>query len=71
MTGPYLPHQQRVVDECRELNERLGKLQAFMGTGSYRTASPAEQVRLMRQAAVMREYSGILDARIKNFGGPN
>lgn len=63
-----LPHQQRVVDERAELEDRRLKLVAFIGSDRHWAAVPeAEQDRLIRQHAVMAELIDILDERIEAF----
>ena len=61
------PHQQRVVDEQDELNDKLQKLNAFFGTAIFAGLDSAEQARLKKQAGVMQEYSDILGERIAAF----
>jgi hypothetical protein len=62
------PHQQRVVDERRELDEKIDKLKAFiMENPIFKTLPTDEQARLNRQCDVMIEYSRILRDRIEAF----
>lgn len=61
------PHQQRVVDEKNELDERLGKLLAFFQTPMFGTLSEAEQSRMRNQARFMDGYSAVLGERIAAF----
>lgn len=62
------PHQQRVLDEKLELNERLSKLDAFiLDNPLFMRLSGAEQERLARQSKAMAVYTGILDERIAAF----
>lgn len=62
------PHQQRVLDEKRELDERLSKLDAFiLDNPLYLQLPTDEQDRLSRQSKAMAAYSGILDERIASF----
>jgi hypothetical protein len=62
------PHQQRVVDEKKELDEKLDKLKAFIETSSIFKSLPVdERDRLGRQFDVMAEYSSILSQRIAAF----
>ncbi|WP_157651725.1 crAss001_48 related protein [Burkholderia ubonensis] len=61
------PHQQRVVDEKAELDERLSKLNAFFGTPIFTGLDENERERLSAQARVMGEYSSILGDRIAAF----
>lgn len=61
------PHQERVVTEKNELDEKRGKLTAFFGGETYRTLDAAEQSRLNRQLEAMTLYLGILAERIAAF----
>ncbi len=61
------PHQERVVQEKKELDEKLAKLDAFGRTDFYKTLPDDEQGRLNRQHSVMEEYSRILGERIAAF----
>lgn len=62
-----LPHQQRVVDERQELEERLAKLRQFLGTEICLSLPFDERSLLVRQERVMTEYSEILADRINLF----
>lgn len=62
-----LPHQQRVVDEKAELDEKLERLIAFIGSGKYLDLSDSEMVRLLRQSNYMTDYSKVLGERIAAF----
>jgi hypothetical protein len=61
------PHQQRVVDEKAELDERLEKLVAFSKTPVFAGLDSAERNRLSKQAEAMTMYSHILFDRIAAF----
>jgi len=61
------PHQQRVIDEKRDLDERLEKLTAFYSTPIFHGLAESEQSRLLRQGVAMRTYSEILAERIAAF----
>lgn len=61
------PHQQRVIDEKIELDEKLSKLTAFFDTKIFASLPEAEQNRLRRQQFAMTDYSTILGERIANF----
>jgi hypothetical protein len=62
------PHQQRVVDEKSELDEKRGKLGDFIKTSPIFAGLPEdEKERLVRQESCMTEYSGILGERIAAF----
>jgi hypothetical protein len=61
------PHQQRVVDEKRELDEKREKLGAFKHTIVFEKLPWQEQERLNTQAHIMTMYSAILGERIAAF----
>lgn len=72
MVSTLPPHQQRVVDENIELNDRLLKLQAFIGAEGkndsiFDKLDVDEQSRLRKQHDFMLNYSAILIARIAAF----
>lgn len=62
------PHQQRVVTEKQELDEKVERLAAFISESpTYQTLSTDEQKRLAEQHHYMKNYSDILGARIAAF----
>ena len=61
------PHQQRVVDEKTELDERLTKLIAFFDSPIFAGLQTDEQDRMKRQADHMTNYSVVLGERIAAF----
>lgn len=61
------PHQERVVTEINELDEKRDKLINFIGGDIYRTLDKVEQSRLNRQLEAMSLYSNILAERIAAF----
>lgn len=62
------PYQQRVLDEKRELDARLSKLDAFILDNPLYLQFPTdERDRLSRQSKAMAAYSGVLDERIAKF----
>lgn len=62
------PHQQRVVDEKSELDDKLGKLGVFIESSPIFAVLPDdERERLVRQKSCMGEYSEILGERIAAF----
>lgn len=63
------PHQQRVVTEKAELDEKLEKLHVFFGTEIFAGLDDAEMDRLQRQAHHMEDYSAVLGERIAAFAG--
>lgn len=60
-------HQLRVVEEQKELENKLDKLALFLMTKLFRTLDPLEQDRLRRQHEAMFQYNSILKERIKAF----
>lgn len=61
-------HQQRVVDEKRELDEKAKKLSDFIGLNPmFIELDPAEQERMKEQCEIMWQYSEILGKRIAAF----
>ena len=62
------PHQQRVVEEKYELDEKLGKLLSFFQSEIFSSLSDAERSRLRNQARFMDGYSAVLKERIVAFG---
>ena len=57
-----------MLDEKRELDERLSKLDAFiLDNPLFAKLSSDEQELLARQSMAMAVYSGILDERIACF----
>lgn len=62
------PHQQRVVDEKAELDDKAKKLSDFIGNNDiFLTLDSEEQERLKEQNDIMWQYSEILGARIAAF----
>jgi hypothetical protein len=64
------PHEERVVLEKRELDEKLGKLKAFCfdpGSPIFGALPPEDRDLLEDQYTVMEKYSTILGERIARF----
>lgn len=61
------PFQQRVVDEKRELDEKLARLTNFVSTETFLDLPKAEKDRLNRQHEAMIDYSQVLAERIAAF----
>lgn len=63
------PHQQRVIDEKQELDDRLSKLRAFCSTvgGIFDSLPTEEKQRLTEQEGHMAAYSDVLRRRIERF----
>jgi len=67
MTTPtYAPWQQRVIDEQRDLNEKIVKLTAFIYGSEPRTPSIDWEL-MQEQLRAMQTYSGVLCRRIISF----
>jgi hypothetical protein len=62
-----LPHQQRVLDEKVELDERLKKLSAFVVTDAFNRLDSTDRELLLEQEDAMTTYSDVLGRRIANF----
>lgn len=64
----YLPHQQRVIEEKRELDAKATALSNFIGLNkTFETLDATEKERLREQCEIMWKYSEILGARIAAF----
>ena len=63
------PHQQRVVQEKEELDEKLSKLSAFIDSPNFTITVKDENeiARLVCQEEIMKDYSEILAERIAAF----
>ncbi|CAI9896039.1 crAss001_48 related protein [Pseudomonas aeruginosa] len=65
--GHLLPHQQRIVGEKVQLDDKVDKLSRFLGGEFFRSLESGEQERLTAQLGAMREYQQILAERIAAF----
>lgn len=61
------PHQERVVTERDELQDKLTKLVAFYDSKIFAGLDDGEQSRLTRQRAFMEGYCKVLNERIAAF----
>lgn len=61
------PHQERVVAERGQLDERIVKLQAFVDGQAFGAVDREEQFRLRSQLYHMRCYRNVLVDRIEAF----
>ncbi len=61
------PHQQRVVDEKNQLEDKIDKLSGFLHSDLSKNLDEHEQLRMVTQLNIMTAYSGILLQRIMNF----
>lgn len=65
------PHQERVIAEKRDLDEKIAKLHAFCFTNTnavFFALPPVDRDLLEDQYTAMKEYSTILGRRIERFG---
>lgn len=66
----FQPHEQRVIDEHADLDDKLKKLSAFIKVSPiYASLDEDEQGRLRIQQAAMTAYSEVLEQRIRHFRG--
>jgi hypothetical protein len=63
----YEPHQQRVINEADELEQRLIKLKMFIENVSFNAINERQKGLLIRQAAMMNGYLDILKQRIEDW----
>jgi hypothetical protein len=62
------PHEERVVEELKDLKERLRKLDLFIAGNPHFEALPAdERMRMRDQSRAMEKYAAILQERIDHF----
>lgn len=61
------PHQQRVIEEKEQLEERLAKLHGFIDGDLYSTLDEAERSRLRQQRYYMSGYLQALRERVDAF----
>ena len=62
-----LDYQKRVVEEKKELDEKIDKLIHFIELGSFEKIDADEQSRLRVQGRIMQAYSACLRERIAHF----
>lgn len=63
-------HEERVVNEKRELDEKLAKLKSFCfspGNPTFKELHSTDRDLLESQYSVMEQYSQILEKRINRF----
>lgn len=65
--GNLQPHQQRVVAEYAELDDRLRKLCTFLESDRFAGLDAEDRDLLEKQAQAMRMYANILTVRIERF----
>jgi hypothetical protein len=59
--------QQRVIDEKKELDEKINRIESFVTSEKINSVDPNEVFRLKTQLVTMINYSEILGERIKFF----
>jgi hypothetical protein len=62
-----LAHEERVVQEKQELDDKIEKLSSFLLGQVFENLPDAEQERLDRQIVIMKDYSAVLGERIASF----
>jgi SUMO ligase MMS21 Smc5/6 complex component len=60
-------HEQRVINECVELEAKIDKLIDFTNSDLYKSLDLVEQGLLMMQKLHMDSYSNVLRDRIQRF----
>lgn len=63
-----LPHQERVIEEKKELEVKIEKLRLFLFGITFSSLERYEHVLLSMQYGAMEQYRDILDQRIATFG---
>lgn len=63
----YQPHQQRVVNEKQELDDKTGKLGIFIKGDLFESLPEEDRTLLEAQYSLMRQYCTILGKRIARF----
>lgn len=67
MGGRYQPHQERVIAEQQELQQKLDKLNEFMKGEIYAKLDQQSRELLFQQSGAMQQYNSILLQRIQLF----
>lgn len=63
-----LPHQERVILEKKELDDKIDKLSKFIYiNNAFDDLEKVEKESLIKQLNVMKEYSSVLQERIWRF----
>lgn len=60
-------HQERVVAERADLDDKMDKLSKFLDTNTYYNLPEGEKGRLVEQLGIMNQYRDVLDRRIAAF----
>lgn len=59
--------KKRVIEEEKELNEKIVKLSNFGNTDTFKNLDITDKFLLERQYQVMKDYDSILKSRIERF----
>lgn len=60
-------YQKRVIDEKKELDSKIEKLNSFFETATYNSMEYDDRKLLLDQSDAMSKYSEILEERINKF----
>lgn len=68
-TNQLQPHQQRVIDERKELRDKAAKLNNFINSKDFDQIVPnvVDQTLLITQFQIMTSYDYVLTQRINRF----
>lgn len=66
----FEPHQQRMIDERKELSAKVLALHKFFITSTFNNLDSDEKCLLRMQSAAMMQYQIILNMRISKFDQP-
>lgn len=62
-----MPYQQRVIEEQSQLNDRINKLDDFTLNLKFDQVNLTEQIDMLYQLRVMREYEEVLKRKIQRW----
>ena len=60
-------YQQRVIEEHKQLDDKLVKLGIFISREAFKVLPEEERDRMLRQQRYMKRYSEVLAERIAEF----
>lgn len=67
----FKPHEERVLEEFNQVNKRLMKLSAFLGSDDVFKLNKEDIKLLVRQELAMETYIQVLTDRIVRFSNPS
>lgn len=67
----FKPHEERVLEEFNQVNKRLMKLSAFLGSDDVFKLDKEDIKLLVRQELAMETYINVLSERIVRFCDPS